>query len=86
MSSHCGKCYGQGHKEENCDCKPILPVFDKEATILQLIKKEMYYLGNSGWICYCGTRDNKFWALKDEPNNLMTQCDAMAIQRKIDGF
>jgi hypothetical protein len=23
MSTHCGKCFGQGHKEENCDSKPV---------------------------------------------------------------
>jgi hypothetical protein len=85
MSSHCGKCFGEGHKEESCNNKPF-PSFDKVATIRQLIQKEMYYLGNSGWLCYVGTRDNKFWAHKDEPEKLMTQSDAMVIQRKIDGF
>jgi hypothetical protein len=60
--------------------------FNKDATIFKLMRIEMYYLGNSGWVCYCGTVDDKFWAHKDDLKNLMSQRDAMAIQRKIDGF
>jgi hypothetical protein len=25
MSTHCGKCYGQGHKEENCETISVPP-------------------------------------------------------------
>jgi hypothetical protein len=63
-----------------------IPAFDKDATINKIMRSEMYYLGNCGWLCYCGTVDNKFWASKDDPKTLMTQRDAMQIQRTIDGF
>jgi hypothetical protein len=72
-----------------------IPVFDKDKTIFKLMKAEMYYLGNCGWICYCGTvgpeyydeaGQNTFWAHPDEPKKLMSQRDAMARQRVIDNF
>lgn len=65
---------------------PEIEPFDKAKAIMKIIRAEMYYLGNCGWLMYCGTPDDKFWAHSDEPKALMSQREAMRRQREIDKF